>query len=483
LKKSLSLFKSVTAWLYIMFLAVQALSLSSAFIIKNEFTNDTALPFFRFWNILGGKIFENWLPFSIMYIAIFVGSILGSQLRARSYVGKRFLNTTLLCMNLILCNRLFDTSELQTRVEFITDNIWGVLGFVLSAIIVILVGYALKKAREAKKEQPNQPPTQINDNNPAPTNTHTEIPYSFSSRTEEERYMKRHPITYIWNSFKYYLSRKKQIKHLTKATYYEEKAKAKTEAKIRIYQKKYADKFNSYNPKQSIWIWIRDKMSNKDSAANASCNSEDDHIPHRERPSMVNIISGFLSIIIVIAVDVLFFIWLAKPDILPGSFLKTALESIKTFIIHGSNFLDNIETPVLNWFLVFGNALLIAIVFILIDFLLYFIARVLIYFIFSPKEDAAIIKRFSRQLKTFFFNMVDGVMRLLLFIPDFLELIEDFLLDTDIDKLVEDKFKDFDNTRVPKTPTPNTPPPQGNAPPNFTVTSHTSPNGTESEEE
>lgn len=410
------LFKSIVTWLYIMFFIVQAFSMLSAFIIQNEFVT-SASPFFRFWNALGTPIFENWLPFSILFVMIFVSGVLASQFKPETNISKHFFNFILLCINLFLCNRLYDTIVFQEKIEFIGKHFWDISSFVLTITIVLLIGYALKKAREARNSytKKSSPHSTIIDDDDHIRNTDDS-----QRNAQEELFMKRYPISYIWSTFKYYLSRKKEFKYQKQAEYHEAKAKAKAEAKIEVIKKKYDKKVKSYNPKFS--------------------NGKDPN------PAL-----GIISVVTVIVIDVLIFVWILFPTTFGDSFFNILLSKIQNFVMAGSDFLDTMENPVLNWFLVFGNAFLITTVFILIDFLIYFIIRILLYFIFNSKEDSVHIKRFSRQLKTFFFGIVDGVMRLLLFLPDFLELIEDFLLDTDIDKLVREKFEEFDNQSSNKT--------------------------------
>ena len=81
-------FANIVVWLYIMFFVVQLFSIFSAFIIKNEFLT-FATSFFRFWNALGVPIFENWLPFSVLFILIFVGGVLLSQLKPKKSNSKQ----------------------------------------------------------------------------------------------------------------------------------------------------------------------------------------------------------------------------------------------------------------------------------------------------------------------------------------------------------------------------------------------------------
>lgn len=373
-------YKSIVTWLFIMFVIVQSFSMLSAFIIQNEFAA-SALPFFRFWDALGAPIFENWLPFSILFIIIFVGGILASKLKLETNISNHFSNFILLCINLFLCNRLYDTIVFQERIVFVGKNFWSILGFMLSIIIlgfmlsiiiVLLIGYALKKARATRNSYTKKSPlhSDILDNEDSIRNIDDS-----QRNAQDELFMKRYPISYIWSAFKYYLSCKKEIKYQKQAEYYEAKAKTKAKAKIEVIKKKYDKKVKSYTPKFS--------------------NDND------QNPAL-----GIISVVTVIAIDVLIFVWILFPNAFGDSLLNKLLSKIKNFVIASSDFLNTMENPVLNWFLVFGNALLITTVFILIDFSIYFTIRILLYFIFNSKEDSVHIKRFSRQLKTFFFAVI-----------------------------------------------------------------------------
>ena len=412
-------FKNIVAWLYIMFFIVQAISILSAFIIQNEFVTST-LPFFRFWNAIGRSIFENWLPFSIIFVMIFVGGVLSSQIKLETNISKHFYNFILLCINLFLCNRLYETIVFQEKIEYISKHFWGVLCFVLAIAIVILVGHALKKAREARNSYTKNPPSHsaaVDDRDEIARNAD-----GLQSNIQDELFMKRYPISYIWLNFKYYLSRKKEIKYQKQAEYHEAKSRAKADAKIEVIKRKYDKKVKSYTSNNS--------------------NGKDPN------PAL-----GIIAIVAVTVIDVLFIIGFISPGIFGDSFFNSILSKIQETIIASSDFFNEMESPVLNWLIAFGKIFLIAIVFIIINFLIYFIFRVLFYFVFNSKEDGITIKCFSRKLKTFFFGVADSVMRLLLFLPDFLELIEDFLLDIDVDILVRDKFEEFDNQSKDKKST------------------------------
>lgn len=405
------IFTNIVAWLYIMFFIVQSISILSAFVIQNEFIT-SALPFFRFWNAIGTSIFENWLPFSIIFVMIFVGGVLSSQIKLETNISKHFYNFILLCINLFLCNRLYETIVFQEKIEYISKHFWGVLCFVLAIVIVILVGHALKKVREARKSYTKNSSSNsdtIGDKNKIVSNSN-----GLKSNIQDEVVMKRYPISYIWLNFKYYLSRKKEIKYQKQAEYHEAKSKAKADAKIEVIKRKYDKKVESYTSNNS--------------------NGKD------RNPAL-----GIISIITVIVIDALVFVWFIFPEIFGDSFFNSILSKIKEFIVTSSNFFNGMENSVLNWLIAFGKIFLITIVSILINFLIYFIFRVSFYFIFNSKEDGIPIKCFSRKLKTFFFGVADSVMRLLLFLPDFLELIEDFLFDIDVDILVKEKFEEFDN--------------------------------------
>ena len=424
------IYKTVVGWLYISFLSVQALSLASAFIIKNEFANNL-LPFFHFWNELGKIIFENWLPFSILFILIYVGGILTSQIKAEKDTSNHIYNFILLCINLIICNNIYDNVEFHAKFVFLKHNIWGVLGFLFSIVIVLLIGHALKKTKLARMNYTSIDTDRTKNNNNFAINMNSNG--VFNNKDDEERFMKRFPITYIWNNYKYYRSLKKHVKHEKLAEYYTEKTKAKNDAKIKILKDKYDKKVKKHTTNHSHSKNIQNELNDlKDPTSDKGKNKKE------------NIFGLFTACTIIIA-DITFVI-LFVIDVKDGfnnSILEKILDAILAFINLGSNFFDKVQNPLLNWLILFGTAFLLAIIIVLINYLIYFIIRIMRYFVINLNEDNKFIKNYSLMLKTFFFKIVDDIMQLLMFIPDFLDAIEDILFDIDIDEAVKEKFGDI----------------------------------------
>ena len=66
------------------------------------------------------------------------------------------------------------------------------------------------------------------------------------------------------------------------------------------------------------------------------------------------------------------------------------------------------------------------------------VIRVVFRLIISHKKDSKRIDRTIAMIKKFFFDTFDGIMRPIFLIPDFLEVIEEFLLETDLQEKIDE---------------------------------------------
>ena len=60
----------------------------------------------------------------------------------------------------------------------------------------------------------------------------------------------------------------------------------------------------------------------------------------------------------------------------------------------------------------------------------------------SHKSDSKRIDRCIALIKKFFFDTFDGIMRPFFLIPDFLEVVEEFLLETDLQEKIDEFEKE-----------------------------------------
>lgn len=375
--------KSVVAWIYIMFFSVQIFSIASAFIIQNDFADGWVLRFFRFWDALGKPIFENWLSFSILFILLFAGGILSAQLKSEKTANHK-LNFVLLCINLFLCNRCYNTGVLQERMRYIGENVWGVLGFLLAVVVAIGIGNALKKEREYRSGRLGK--ATISD---VDIERGQETVENYAD-SQDERFREQYPVSSAWDSYKQSIAYKKRVKHREKERRYKNKAEIKTEEKKEIAQKRSGKRVES-----------AEKQTKKEKLKKAS------------------------AIVVYILILGGMFYLVVSPNTEIGKLISNIGESLNLITLGA----DDLKNPILNFLFGFGSIFLIAITLVLMGFAVYFVLRTLWYFIVNLREDNTFVKKIARDLKAFFFGLADSVVRLLLFLPDFLVLVEDFLFD------------------------------------------------------
>ncbi len=204
-----------------------------------------------------------------------------------------------------------------------------------------------------------------------------------NSYLDERNFAIKHPISYVWSNYKnYYTTTKK------------EKQKIKTDFLIKKQEKYYAEKLKDENYTPAI------------------------------EQIVILIIFVLIDILIVCAIQ-----YIAS--------INLNLEEIQEW-------LDKTENPLINLLLSLGVVVLLSIAIILINYLLYFTFNTILKFIASGAQDKKHIEKFSYKIKTFFLYTLDTIVYFLMFLPEFLNVIEDFLFEIDVDELVREKFPEYD---------------------------------------
>ena len=103
-----------------------------------------------------------------------------------------------------------------------------------------------------------------------------------------------------------------------------------------------------------------------------------------------------------------------------------------------SNWLSSVEEPLRTLMLCVGTPVIVVIVTALIYLSVNTFIRVAFRMLISHKKDSKRIDRTIAMIKKFFFDTFDGIMRPIFLIPDFLELIEELLLETDLQEKIDE---------------------------------------------
>ena len=383
--------KNIAFWLFVLFIAVQGFAIISGFLIQHGFAN----PDSRLLALLlafGSPLFENWQMFSIIFMAVYIFDIIAKERKGEKGHQSIFINSILLCVNLLFCNQLYRIDSVQEKLTYIKNHLWGFCLFLVVAIvtpIIITTLIRLIRARQAYNDEIEKDDC----DRESRINRHTQ-----ETEYREKKLFIQHPLLSAWNKYLKYCSEKNEVKYNKKA----ERLKIKADADLVKYRKKKGEDSNQIIPT----------------------------------------IVGLVSILFVIALNIICFV----VKINGTSLIEVLHTVIKDFFTNSSEAIGDISNPALNWFQIFGSVFLILFAILLINFFVYFSLRSVLYFLFNTREDAEPFNRIIKKLKYFLFEIANGAVRLLLFFPDFLILLENLVFELDMDEIVDNYFKIQDET-------------------------------------
>lgn len=398
----------ILSW-FLLFLAIfQASSQLLNYMTNNNFESNS--PFLNIWISLGNSISSNWFSCTIVLISSVVGSILYNylitdQTKLRDFSSLFFL----LIVNLILSNQLYSNSCIIEKLVFIKQKAVMVTAFILIIFISIFIISIIKKSNKAKEDFDNSKSSHNATNSSNGTTTSNSI---------DNNFIWKHPFSYAWLTYKNYLNQKRQYK----IDYKKKKIEIKLETKKLKAQHK------------------KDKLE-KEYSQSSDITTQEEQKGIRQNNKKMKRESIAATILTVITAAFIIFL-ISKNG---GNKVYEACEKILKYFQTFDTILNKTENPIMNILICFGLLFLIVILISLLGYSCYFMYRIIIYFLFNNQEDNHSVKRFVRLIKVFFVGTIDGVMRPLLFIPDFLKHVEDILLDTDLDQKIQEVYNDSNN--------------------------------------
>lgn len=355
------------------------------FLYQSLQTNNVLLQLF---SAIKSTITNNWLPFSIFFIIfIFVDVFYHIITKKRTRISIKLILT--IC-NILFCINFFDTIALQEKLAYFSAHIVELVVFIIMLIVGIVLIYITKKIFNAVQNKQS---------------VNNEIKKEYDAKKSKEKDLPEindtdqilnHPFYYIYQNYKYYEALKKASK----------------------FQAKYTKKAKKYtNP---------DGQGNDHSSTVFSFMTALLTVP-------------FFAIIIFV---VLFEIGVFKNEDKNYELIENIINSISNTIIHitqtASNGLNGIEEALMALLLVLGVPILMSIIVIIIAYSGTFIVKLWKHIHDSFQNKDQHVESFASNIKLFFFDTADSVLKLLLFIPDFLSTIEDTVFDFASTEVIED---------------------------------------------
>ena len=460
--------------------ALQAVLALFGFLVEQQIvTQEVNAGLIRLLANLAGYTHTNWVPLSVVLIIIYVSGVCYSiirqcdQLRQCDQRRSTLSNTFLLLLNLLLCGKWYEMVIAQRNLNYLNEHLPQTILLLIALVVVILFAQAIRKARDARREREMSPPSPEN---------RAEGEQSASAQPVDD-FSSRHPFSSVWDSFKRYyahtrrdryekMTQYKDAKHKRLLGARKEKAEARglqveasaqrKSARAVKRQAKYVAQINAYRLAmgQPPLIFLEQHLQ-----CDKSPNSHDGDDSYTSISFPLPNSGALASWIAGIAVVVFVILWIVfgtNSELQWLRFLgETTVESLKLFkndlhatinnLIPSINgFADGanrLSDAIVGAILAFGGAFLLIIAILLLYFVFYFLIRVCSYFSQSRGEDFPNIQKFGQAFKVFFFDAADDVMRMLLFIPDFLFQIEELLVGVDsIEDKISERFPNRPNT-------------------------------------
>ena len=376
-----------------------------------EVVNNSKSQIVRVLLVLGNSISDNWIAWSV-FLVFFVVIYYLYFFPENTYDEDVYsLTWVLLLLNLAFCLKVYSTDSISEKIVLLEKNISmsvvivAVLLFVL--VILLIIARKRKADREFKRLFLDKGTEEKlkSDTISGQGESSDGLLGCLNERGGEFRV--KYPCTYAFKSF--VLGRQELEKQ--KKNHKLEENKVKHEKEMEYLKNQNYTARDSYMPE----IISKDKKYN----------------------ITIVVISTFLSLtIMVLLIKAL--IAISKDE------LSEKVKSAISYISTATNLFGEAREQVTSFLLSVGVIFLLAILIITVFLLIHTTIRLLLNtVVLSTIEDTPRLMMLWRAIKIFMFGTLEGVLRPLLFLPEFLECVEEMLLDMNISDIVDEEYSEI----------------------------------------
>lgn len=412
-------------WILLIFATIQFTSQLFNYMLQNRIIENS--PYVNVLVSLGTPISDNWYSYSSLFIFTVLVCILYNKIiNKECQKHNNFSVIFMLLVNLVLCNKLYSSVSVREKANYIMNNKHQFIFIPIIILIFMIIIYMLNKSHKLNEEFSNTSPPDANNNEEQAKNDIANP--QFNSDSE---YVWKHPFAYVWNTYKYYFAQRKQVKNL----YRKQKAEIKVGHKIHkksLKNKENENELKLLEEKLKTDVQVNNILQEK-RVKNASLSDTSLNELYNKNSSIPGIIAIIVTFII-IAVIIFIIIITGKNE-----FAEKIKDVIQDLNILGK-FINEGQDSSLNFILACGSLLLLLFIPFLLFFVIYLFVRIIIYFLSNTKEDNLAVERLVHLNKRFIFELGDSVMRILLFLPDFLECVQNILLETSLDEKLDEVY-------------------------------------------
>lgn len=347
--------------------------------------NRTILVVINLFTIVKDMFSSNPLIFSLFFVGLavlddlyyaFKYDKLQNDLSVR--IGK-YVKYFLAVLNIICCVNLLDAEGLERKLNWVQQNKKQAILIVVGVVAYIIVMELLKKGILAKHEQKE---------------IHQEIQNHSKEidATNPPKSIIQHPFAYAYEQVKIDIAKK-----------------------------------------------IIDDVTTSSSSQNQptngqSANSKPEQSQRKELSKHISLFLGGILFLIITVVLIILIGWGIRTLINDDGALGKAQEFIKEFLRAFSCIntnMDSIEAAALTFLLSIGGIIAVVLIFFVLIYGMTFVIRAWIYMLMHITDDESDLGDFYKDIRKFFSGSIKSVLRLLLFVPDFLETVEKTILDSD----------------------------------------------------
>ena len=382
--------------------------------------------FVNVWIRLGLYPSENWFGFTVITVLVASGSWLYKYITDQKPTLKKAAPLLKpVVANILLFLEVWKLDKWAEKWTYINENAVPIIIGTISTVAIISTAYMIMTNKELNNDFNKDVLPSLNEERGE--NSKNE-PRTYSQ--SEVEYMTKHPVAYRRRMKELQKSRERNIKNEIRTQHQDFQKKQNDQ----ILQIAYAqlETNRKINDKKQLERLEKARATDDEDEIKRILDEAQEKIALNEKTSNVE---GYISLaftIVFIIGAVLF--WILTDKEKKQGFFNNISENINML----SNWLSSVEEPLRTLMLCVGTPVIVVIVTALIYLSVNTFIRVALRMLISHKKDSKRIDRTIAMIKKFFFDTFDGIMRPIFLIPDFLELIEELLLETDLQEKIDE---------------------------------------------
>lgn len=383
--------------------------------------------FVNVWIRLGLYPSENWFGFTALTVVVAMGTWFYKYITDQDPTLKKavpFLKPVV--VNIILLLEVWKLDKWTAKWAYINENAIPIIIGTLITIAILSTAYMIMTNRELNDDFNKDVLPSLNEDNKNEPRTYSE---------SEVEYMTKHPAAYRRRMKDLQKNRERNIENEIRSQRQEFQKKQNEQLlQIAYSQLETNRKINDEKQQERL---DKARATNNEEENKKILDDAQEKIALNEKPKID--FEGYISLIVTLGLFIcaILFLFLTDEDN-----KQKVFSSLTNNINLLGGWLSSVAEPLRTLLICVGTPVLFSIVIALIYLSINTIIRVFLRMLISHKSDTKRIDRCIALIKKFFFDTFDGIMRPFFLIPDFLEVVEEFLLETDLQEKIDEFEKE-----------------------------------------